>query len=924
MKQIEAPHSLAEAELRSHLEKNIGKAIEKFPRLLDKRLFKGLDRIVVNASSHFLTSRCIPHLQKLLITQFFLQKRIEASLQHEGVNQHPLFLRTFCYSFRIGIAFAFLDTYRFRRDQLIKTLQLLVPGIQEIPHSFYLWHHPELPYIFCYLEVHKLRGEELSMRGVKKLEHSLREQLHATPPLTPTLFWPYNEEESFRQVQLLLKEMHHADDLPHISLHFQEQTPSSLEFLIHMARPKTSESLAQSLGRLPDYLDYFCHFQHNVQHPFPIELGAFAIKVPSHAFDVRESINLLYARRYVLKYLEDTFGPCRDYNGGLFEKQQQHFETIRALLSDKIPLFDLFAERVFYALLPVERRLMLTLTEAENLFRAFSDLVQGKGTVTGKYDSESVTIVKAAHQADLPRLNHITKESKKKIAHARLSFGGYYYHCVLGSGPGDINTFLQESASSRENTKTLRLVFEEGQPTSLNPYHTAGDMRCRLLCKLLFEGLFRLNAQGNPEPAGAASFDLSQNGTVYQFKLRPNRWSNGERVTAIDYATSLKKALRGLLSHPEVYFAIKNAKAFKEKNAGPNELGIHAISPDTLQIELERPDARFLHHLAKPFFFPLFGSMQEPIWFNGPYLIREKNKEGIQLQRNPYFWNAKRIFFEEVNIRWHEDSTAYFPLFQEGKMNWIGDPLNTLTPVLIRQLEHEGKLLRQEACRRFLVYFNTKHPILASTWIRKALSLAIDRSLICSDIFIHSSPLFPLLPDKEEANVYFERGLRELGLTRETFPALTFSYSHQARREKLALCLQSVWQETLGMKIVLKEIEWNLFRNRLEKGNFEITGTIQDIEEEDAPRYLERFEGFNTWNFSNWHNLEYRKLVAKAHTETEEIQRQALLADAKQILTDEVPFTPLFKYTHLFAHSPNLRGYLFDEEGCVDFSQSHF
>ena len=550
--------------------------------------------------------------------------------------------------------------------------------------------------------------------------------------------------------------------------------------------------------------------------------------------------------------------------------------------------------------------------------------MQGKGKFTGKYASESVTIIKATHQSDLPRFTHITKESKKKIAHARLSFGGFYYHCVLGSKVSDINMFLQKSTPSKENTKTLRLIFEEGQPTSLNPYHTAGDMRCRLLCKLLFEGLFRLNAQGNPEPAGAISFDLSHNGMVYLFKLRPNRWSNGERVTAIDYVTSLKKALRGLLSHPEVYFAIKNAQAFKEKLVAANELGIRALSPDTLQIELEYPDAHFLKHLAKPFFFPLFGSMQEPIWFNGPYLVREKNKEGILLERNPYFWNTKGIFFEEINIRWKEDCNAYFSLFQEGKINWIGEPLNTLDPSLIQQLEHDGKIHRQEASRRFLICFNTKHPILSSPWIRRALSIAIDRSLICSAIFIHSSPLFPLLPAKEEANEYFERGLIELGLTKETFPTLTFSFSHQANREKLALCLQSVWQETLGIRINLKEIEWNHFRNRLEKGNFEITGTIQDIEEEDSARFLERFEGLNTWNFSKWQNLEYRKIIAKAKAEPEGMQRQAYLSEAKQILMDEVPFTPLFKYVHLFAHTPHLRGYIFDEEGCVDFSQSHF
>ena len=42
----------------------------------------------------------------------------------------------------------------------------------------------------------------------------------------------------------------------------------------------------------------------------------------------------------------------------------------------------------------------------------------------------------------------------------------------------------------------------------------------------------------------------------------------------------------------------------------------------------------------------------------------------------------------------------------------------------------------------------------------------------------------------------------------------------------------------------------------------------------------------------------------------------------QNLLAQESPFTPLFKYTHLYAHAPHLSGYMLDKEGCVDFSQS--
>ena len=118
--------------------------------------------------------------------------------------------------------------------------------------------------------------------------------------------------------------------------------------------------------------------------------------------------------------------------------------------------------------------------------------------------------------------------------------------------------------------------------------------------------------------------------------------------------------------------------------------------------------------------------------------------------------------------------------------------------------------------------------MLSSPLIRYALSIAIDRSLMCENIYSNSIPFSPLRPCREEANASFEKGLKELGLTRETFPSLTFNYSHQAKRKTLVETLKNTWHDILGIKINLEENDWNHFRNRLEKGLFEICVTIQE------------------------------------------------------------------------------------------------
>ena len=292
------------------------------------------------------------------------------------------------------------------------------------------------------MELHKLRGKEPSISELQKIQKILQEQFLAAPILTPTLFWPYNKEESFRQIQLLRREMTNKKDLPHISIHFQEQHPSSLEFFIHLIRPKSLKPLEESLKRLPDSIDYLRYFHSVSKTPFPIEIEGFSINVPSHLFDIQDSINLLYARRYVAKLIETAIGPFRDYNGGLLAKQQQHFEAIRVHLETKIPHFDLFAERLFYALHPVETWLLLSLNEAEELFFAFSELIQEKNGFGLRRRSNSFAIIKTANGTDknILSFNNIDLES---ASYAQIIIGGFRYLCLLGPAANLVEKIFQ-------------------------------------------------------------------------------------------------------------------------------------------------------------------------------------------------------------------------------------------------------------------------------------------------------------------------------------------------------------------------------------------------------------------------------------------------------------------------------------------------
>ncbi len=909
----------SESDKKKELEREVSTLSLRFPLWFDERLKQGAQRLKANSSMHFLKERSSFHLKRLVLVQFFLQKRIEASFNKSIPSTDHFFLKIFRSSFRVCIALAFFNSHKVAKQTLVKIIQVLLPGISEVPNSSFLWQHPDFPYQFCYLEVQKMRGVELTAQELKKIEKSLKEQLRTISPLTPALFWPYNEEDSFRQVELLLKQIDKKSDLPHVSIQFQEQTGASLEFLVHLARPQAANSLQTTLKKLPDYLNFFCHFEAVFKRPFPIEIGAFALKVPSHAFDTRDSINLLYARRYVMKYLEEALGSLRDYNGGLFEKQQQHFEFLRGALADKIPLFEFFAEKLFYALHPVEKRLMLSEKDAEELFELFSLLLQESGVTCKISSANQALIMRSLKNVELRDLSHYFQNSDNIHCQAQFSLGGEVYFCALGENISALLASMPQEPKMER--KILRLFFEEGRPASLNPYYSASDMRCRLLSKLLFEGLTRLDKEQKPLLAAALECQISEDQKLYTFKLRPNYWSNGERVTAMDYANSLKQALKSHFSHPEIYDVIKNAKN-RRQGCLSSKLGVRALDSQTLQVELEYPDPDFLQHLAQPFFFPLFGLIQEPKWFNGPFLVRKQSEESILLEKNPYYWNSNSLFFEEIEVQLAQDLSSLSTLFLKRKLDWVGDPLSALSASFLQRLIDKKELRCQEVSREFILSFNTTHPVLSSALIRRALSGVIDRSFICQEIFpLNSASFNPLTI--EESQKIFREGLQQLKLSLADLPPFILSYSHQERREKLALYLKECWQKQLGITVQVEKTEWNQFRNRLEKGWFDIAMTICDTKGNHSTQYLKKLEGPSSWNFSKWIHPRYQSLLAKADQIENESEKKGLIEQIKTLLAEELPFTSLFKYTHLYAHAPHLSGYLIDEEGCVDFSQSY-
>ncbi len=489
---------------------------------------------------------------------------------------------------------------------------------------------------------------------------------------------------------------------------------------------------------------------------------------------------------------------------------------------------------------------------------------------------------------------------------------------------------------------SLKIDFQEGDLPSIHPHDLMIYLRGISIAKNLYEGLTRIDEKGKPSLAGAKSVDISNDGLRYTFHLRDNKWSDGSPVTAFQYEAAWKEALSPIspCSRAHLLYMLKNGESAKKGKTPLSSVGVKAADEKTLVVELAYPSPYFLELLAQPICVPLYDVKErQPTRFNGPFTLAawERN-DSICLKQNPYFWNRKNVSLKQIDILMVQDVSTAFSLYEKGKLDWVGLPLCPLTTELIHHLKKGNHLKAQPVERAFWLFLNTKYPSLASSSIRQALSLAIDRAKITEHILIGGEPLKKPLPPSllpvpsptalreniAEANQRLEEGLKELGFTRETLPPLVITYSQQANRKQLAEYVKEAWTKGLGINVQLEPQEWNLLRTNLEKGQYVVSGCFEAAFYKDPMELLERMVTVNPSNFSQWTHPAFGTKIGTAVQEKNPEKRMHLMAEAEHLLMEHMPFIPICSDRLLFTHTPGLKGYVFDYVGAIDFSYASF
>ncbi len=476
------------------------------------------------------------------------------------------------------------------------------------------------------------------------------------------------------------------------------------------------------------------------------------------------------------------------------------------------------------------------------------------------------------------------------------------------------------------------VVINGTEPETLDPALCTGQPDGRVAAAL-FEGLTRVHPKtGESVPGIAERWEISPDGKTYLFYLRTNAlWSNGEPITADDVVYSWRRVVdpANAADYAGQLYYVKNGLAINtRKITDLTQLGVSAVNPHLVRVELENPTAFFLDLCAFRTLCVVhrktiekYGDrwlMARPLPTSGCFTLEQwKVNDRVRLRKNPYHWDAANIRSEVVDLIHLESATTALNLFETGQADIIWDktliPMELMDVLKERPYVHTFKYLAT-----YFMRFNVTRGPFKDPRVRKALALSINKSRIAGHIMkAGEEPAATLVPPGT-ANYQAPEGLSynpnlarkllaEAGFPEgKGFPSFHYLFNTAKQHEQVAVELQQMWKKELGISLELRNTEWKVYLADQSAVNFDLSRSAWVGDYNDPNTFLDMFMSNNGNNRTGWKSPEYDALLDRANRMTDLKERAELLRQAERLLVvDDVVIMPLFFYAGITFYRPD-------------------
>jgi oligopeptide transport system substrate-binding protein len=476
------------------------------------------------------------------------------------------------------------------------------------------------------------------------------------------------------------------------------------------------------------------------------------------------------------------------------------------------------------------------------------------------------------------------------------------------------------------------------EPETLDPQRARTDGAFNVL-RDLFEGLTSIGPDGEPRPAAAESWQVSEDGLEYTFRLREGlRWSNGDALVAADYVAGMRRLVDPATASPyaQVLDPVLNAAAIVRGQMAPESLGVTAPDDRTIVIRLQHPAPYLLGLLAQPGAFPVHGpslaahgnehARPGRLVSNGAFVLADwVVGSHIVAERNPAYWNDAATGVSRVHYVHQADVGTEFRQYRAGELD-----LTYVVPAAqfgwIRE-NLPGELHLSPQLSIYYYGFNlTQPPFKDDPGLRRALSLVIDRDLLTGAVTgLGEAPAYGWVPPgvanytpqqfdyatkPYEERVAEARELyRRSGYSSQRPLKVEVRYNTGEVHNRLAVAVAAMWKDALGVETTLYAEEFRALLQTIQRKETQVFRSSWVGDYNDAFTFAQLHQSSFGINLTGYSNPRYDALLDEAMRTADPARRRALLEEAERIMLADHPVLPLYFYVNKHLVKPYVVGW---------------
>lgn len=497
---------------------------------------------------------------------------------------------------------------------------------------------------------------------------------------------------------------------------------------------------------------------------------------------------------------------------------------------------------------------------------------------------------------------------------ALLTFGFYSYSVK----------YLYDAHKGR-NSFTEGVV---GNLTGTNPIFTTYNPVDRGLFNLIFLKFIYLDENGNPTPGIASSWEISNNGLEYIFKLnRGLKWSDGEKITADDVVYTFRTA-------------IDLAKNNSRDTIGTpfSDVKIEKISEDTVKFTLKQKNASFLElvstYIIPKHVFSLITPNRLTRYFPFGKVVSSGKYKVVSIRNDRVVLKASKPSYhiQTLTFRFFDNDDSLEKSFRNFELDAIYSFDKQKYPFIYEYNTYK-KVVKPLDYRIRLIYFNLRNPKLSSPALRNALVLITNKKKILKDSGLDEEPIKSSIPEKSWAfnpdisyptfnpkkaqTVFTDANFvknKTNGLYESTddkkLLTLTLTYLDNDVNNRLAKALQENWKEE-GVILKLNPVSYEqITKEILPTRDFELL--LYQVELTEDPDQYDLWHSlkkdYPALNISGYDFARSDILLERARTELDKGKRKKDYYTFQKYLIADMPVMFLSKVNFVYIYNKNLQG----------------